>query len=78
MKRSRFFCYRSYQGNFLELLAKHLPAAVYNEVYSLYLIYSIEDMMKFEDFEFFRARYKSVRVTFQQYVDTTWCCKIEY
>lgn len=78
MKRKRFCRYSSNEGDFLELLAKRLPAAVYHDVYCLYLIYSVEDMLKFEDFELFRATYKSVRVTFQQYVNTIWCCKIEY
>lgn len=78
MKRTKFLCYHSYQGDFLEYLRKKLPYVVYKKVYSLYLIHSVPDMLVFEDFEFFRARFDGVRVTFQQYVDCTWCCRIEY
>lgn len=78
MIRKKYYCYRSYSGNFLETLKRDLTANVFDKVYSLYLIHSVEDMLKFEDFEFFRACYQGIRVTFQQYVSGEWCCKIEY
>lgn len=78
MIRKKFYCYRSYMGDFLETLKRDLTPNVFDKVYSLYLIYSVEDMLKYDDFEFFRARYKDIRVTFQQYVSGGWTCKIEY
>lgn len=78
MVRNKFYCYRSWMGDIWTNLSKNLPLEVYDKVYTFWLIHSVECMFAFPEFELFRASYKGVQITFQQYVDSTWCCKIKY
>ena len=76
--RQKHFSYWSHMGDLFEVLKKNLPADIYDKFYSLYLIYNVEDMFKFADFQLFRAKYQDVEVTFQQYVNMTYSVKVNY
>ena len=78
ISRRKHFSYWSHMGDLFEVLKKNLPDEIYDKFYSLYLIYNVEDMLKFADFQLFRAKYKDVEVTFQQYVDLTYSVKVNY
>lgn len=78
MVRRKNFNYHNYMGDFFEILKSKLPYEVFNKVHTIYLLYNVSDMLNFDDFMLFRAKYKDVEVTFHQYVDGTWHAKILY
>lgn len=65
-------------GDFWQVLKSKLPFDVYEKVRTFWLIHSVECMFAFPEFDIFRASYEGVEVTFQQYVNGEWCCKVKY
>lgn len=78
MYRKKFYCYRSFMGEFWSTLSKNLPQEICQKVRNFWLVYSVECMFAFPEFDIFRASYEGVEVTFQQYVNGEWCCKVKY
>lgn len=74
----KHFNYWSHMGDQFEVLKKNLPADIYDKFYTIYLMYSVEEMFKFDKFELFRASYENIQVTFQQYVGSTFSVKVNY
>lgn len=78
VSRKKHYAFWSQSGDLFENLKKNLPLDVFDKFHSIYLLYNVEDMMKFEDFQLFRATYKGVEVTFHQYVDLSYSVKVNY